>query len=123
MSNPGFQQPANRPPMQKSNLPTDGGQMRMPPGRTWLWFLGILLLNYFFMKTFFPGPEAPVKVPYTLFKSEVSTNNVKQIYSQGELISGQFIRPVNYALNSADSTREKKKPVPVKNFTTIVPSF
>src|SRR5687767_13308290 len=120
MNNPRLQPPAKHPPTQKSNQPGNGGQMSMPPGRTWLWFLGILLLNYFLMKTFFPGPEAPVKVPYTLFKNEVAQNNVKQIYSKGELISGQFIRPVNYAVNTPDSTRQKEKPVPVKNFTTIV---
>src|SRR5688572_4267474 len=117
------QNPLNNPPMQKNNLPDSRGQMNMPPGRTWFWFLAILLLNYVLMKGFFPGPDTPVKIPYTLFKKEVALNNVKQIYSKGELISGQFIRPVSYTINSIDSVRQKNKPVSVKSFTTILPSF
>ena len=40
----------------------------MPPGRTWLWLLGILLANYLLMKFLLPSPDAPVTVPYTFSK-------------------------------------------------------
>ena len=30
-----------------------------------------------------PSPEAPVTVPYTLFKEEVRKGNVEAIYSRG----------------------------------------
>lgn len=88
----------------------------------WLWFLGILLLNYFFSKTFFPDPEAPVKVPYTLFKEEVRKNNVDKIYGKGENISGQFTAEVSYQ-PPGDSLKPGTGPQKVKNFITILPAF
>jgi cell division protease FtsH len=48
----------------------------MPPSKTWLWFLGVLLANYLLMRFFVPSPDAPVTVPYTLFKEEVGKGNV-----------------------------------------------
>jgi len=62
----------------------------VPPGRTWLWFLGILLANYLLMRFFVPGPDAPVTVPYTLFKQEVGKGNVEAIHSDaiGEIHDG-----------------------------------
>jgi cell division protease FtsH len=105
------------------NVPTNGERKNpMPSGRIWLWFLGLLLLNYIISRIFFPGAAEPVKVPYTLFKEEVTNNNVKAIYTKGELITGQFIQEVNYKPQDADSTAEIEA-VPVKDFATIVPSF
>ena len=43
-----------------------------------------------------PGPNAPVTVPYTLFKDEVGKGNVQAIYSQGDTITGRFKAPVTY---------------------------
>ena len=68
----------------------------MPPRRTWLWFVLILLANYLLVRFLMPGPEAPVTVPYTLFKEEVGKGNVEAIYSQGETITGRFKAPVTY---------------------------
>ena len=69
--------------------------MKMPPGKTWLWFMLILLANFFFVRILMPG-EAPVTVPYTLFKEEVRKGNVEAIYSRGETITGRFTAPVTY---------------------------
>ena len=60
----------------------------MPPGRTWLWFALILLANFLLVRLLFPGPEAPVEVPYTFFKEEVRAGNVEAIYSQGDTDCG-----------------------------------
>lgn len=117
------QVPPGQPPLPNRNTPRQAAPPRMPPRRTWLWFLAILFLNYLLMKTFFPGPEAPVKVPYTLFKQQVADSNVQKIYSKGELISGQFTTPVPYKYSGPDTARRKEKAVDVKNFTTILPSF
>ncbi|WP_187263586.1 ATP-dependent zinc metalloprotease FtsH [Pontibacter beigongshangensis] len=100
---------------------TDNKKSPMPPGRIWFWFLGLLLLNYLLSRTFFPEAE-PTKIPYTLFKEEVSNNNVKAIYTKGELISGQFIDTVNYRPQDADNDPENEA-VSVRDFATIVPSF
>ena len=84
--------------------PADGGpgapkgtwQAKMPPGRTWLWFVLIVLANYVLVRLFMPSPEGPVTVPYTLFKAEVGKGNVEAIYSRGETITGRFTAPVTY---------------------------
>ncbi|HZS17393.1 MAG TPA: ATP-dependent zinc metalloprotease FtsH [Candidatus Udaeobacter sp.] len=99
---------------------------KMPPRRTWWWFLLILLVNYFLMRSFFPSPSAPVKVPYTLFKQEVANNNVEAIYSRGETITGRFVKPVKYTPRpKSDHPKPSPAPTPVevRKFTTTLPSF
>lgn len=119
---------ATKPTVSNSEPSTDnsavkpGNKNPNPPGKMWLWFLGLLLLNYIVSTIFFPGSAELVKVPYTLFKQEVTKNNVKAIYTKGELISGEFIQAVDYIPPLADSSA-KNNARPVKNFTTIVPSF
>lgn len=117
------QQPGtNSPPATGNPFPGNDTKNPMPPGRIWLWFLGLLLLNYVLSRTFFPGAADPVKIPYTLFKEEVIKRNVKAIYTKGELISGQFVKEVNYKPPNIDTTT-KENVKNVKNFTTILPSF
>jgi cell division protease FtsH len=96
----------------------------MPPRRAWLWFLFILLANYLLMRGLFPDADQPVKVPYTLFKQEVSHDNVAAIYTRGEIISGRFAKAVNYTPSKAASVGGAVgEPRDVHNFTTIVPAF
>jgi cell division protease FtsH len=61
-----------------------------------MWFLLILIGNYLLATYLFPSEDAPVNIPYTLFKAEVGRNNVEAIYSRGDTISGRFIEPVWY---------------------------
>jgi cell division protease FtsH len=138
----------------KGKPPTEGrAQAEMPPRRTWLWFLLIMVLNYLLVRALFPGDEKPVKVPYTFFKEQVSRDNVEAIYSRGETITGRFATPVMYppakpqeaapaAEPSAPRETDKdaapteraaprrpaadtdeRPPREVESFTTIVPSF
>ena len=76
-------------------------QAQMPPRRTWLWFLLILFVNYLIVNQFLPSEDAPVNVPYTLFKAQVGRDNVEAIFSRGETISGRFLKPVAYAPKAA----------------------
>lgn len=127
------------------------GPAKMPPSRTWLWFVGVLLANYLLARIFFPSPEAPVTVPYTLFKQEAGKGNVEAIHSQGETITGRFSTPVTYPPVVEERTVPEVKPKPpseknpapdsepqgagkhvsapgrqpkaVSNFTTTLPSF
>src|SRR6476661_4165968 len=48
---------------------------KMPPRRTWTWFVIALILNYALVRLIMPAPDAPVTVPYTLFKDEVAIDN------------------------------------------------
>ena len=96
-------QPANN----KPGAAKGAAQAKMPPSKTWLWFVGILLANYLLMRLLMPSPEAPVTVPYTLFKEEVGKGNVEAIYSQGESITGRFKTAGHL---SADGRKECEPP-------------
>ena len=126
-----------QPPKSGPGAPKGTLQAKMPPGRTWLWLLGILLANYLLMKFLLPSPNAPVTVPYTFFKKEVANRNVEAIHSQGEIITGRFKVPVTYppagekiAVPSGESKNAAERGAPpagtpktVSNFTTTLPSF
>jgi len=88
----------------------------------------MLLLNYLIVRSFFPNPAAPVKVPYTLFKQEVANSNVEAIYSRGEMITGRFVNPVKYTPRPKGeqpkpSPAATAAPIEVRKFTTTLPAF
>jgi cell division protease FtsH len=93
----------------------------LPPRRAWLTFLAILAANFLLMRYFFPSANAPVKVPYTLFKQEVTKQNVRDIYSRGENLTGHFRTPVPY--RSPRDSAAGQQPKPVSAFATTLPAF
>src|ERR671921_579466 len=97
-----------------------GGQRTMPPARSWLWFALILLANFLLVRFLFPGPEAPVEVPYTFFKEEVRAENVEAIYTQGDTVEGRFEEPVTYPPKGEGGSEPSR---PSRPFTTVLPSF
>ncbi len=109
---------------EQSDQPTRGSRpaMRaMPPRRTWLTFLLILLVNFAIVRMLFPGPADAVTVPYTLFKQEVARGNVAKIYSRGPGITGRFASPVTYP--AQPDTVTGAEPEPVTRFETELPAF
>jgi hypothetical protein len=46
----------------KPGAPKGSGQLKMPPGRTWLWFMLALLANFLLVRLLMPSPEGPVTV-------------------------------------------------------------
>ncbi len=113
-------------------------QAKMPPGRSWLWFVLILSANYLLVRLLIPSPDAPATVPYTLFKEEVGKSNVEAIYSQGDTITGRFTAPITYppageksaapggesqTTSERSSTPRGLPPKTVSTFTTTLPSF
>ncbi len=108
-----------------------GNQPTLPPRRTWLVFLAILAINYFLVSFLFPNPDAPLAVPYTVFKEQVANGNVEEIYSKGDSIEGRFRNPVTYPPAPAEPVPEERgflEPAPDAPrtgdiFTTIVPFF
>jgi cell division protease FtsH len=93
----------------------------MPPRRAWLTFLAILAANFLLMRYFFPSANAPVKVPYTLFKEEITKQNVRDIYSRGESLTGHFRTSVTY--RSPRDSAAGLKPRQVTAFATTLPAF
>jgi cell division protease FtsH len=107
----------------------------MPPRKTWLWFVLVLLANFLLVRLLVPGPKAPVTVPYTLFKEEVTKRNVASIFSRGETLTGRFKAPITYppaGEKSAPSDGRPqfpslrgaaRQPEQVSTFATTLPSF
>lgn len=113
------------------------GQANLPPRRTWLTFAIILIINYFLVRLLFPGPDAALTVPYTVFKQEIAKGNVQAIYSQGSSIEGRFATPVTWpAAKAGDATPPGDDAAPwsrllpptpeprtASTFTTTLPAF
>src|SRR6185436_6458289 len=126
-----------QPPAGRPGGPKPAAPRNMPPRRTWLTFLIVILINYFLMRLLFPGPDAPIAVPYTFFKEQVAKANVEAIYGRGEIIEGRFVTPVTYpppdqqkATPSGQAPAAKDRdalsrgePKTVHHFTTTLPSF
>ena len=84
-----------------------------------------------------PGPDAPLTVPYTFFKEQVSKSNVEAIFSRGETLTGRFAAPVTYppAQKKSAATKDapekssepgaarRAAPRTASNFTTVLPAF
>jgi cell division protease FtsH len=68
---------------------------KMPPRRSWLIFLAVLLVNYLLVRYLFPSGE-PLTIPYTVFKQEVINGNVTALYSRGTSIEGRFRTAVTW---------------------------
>jgi cell division protease FtsH len=98
-----------------------GRQATMPPRKTWLWFVVILLVNLVLAKMLLPSAEGPVTVPYTLFKQEVAKGNVQAVYSRGDSITGRFKTPVSYTPTGPSTPHPASKSV--TSFATTLPSF
>ena len=102
-----------RPAPNTPNAPAPPGAprpSRIPPRRVWWIFLALLLGNWLVTKFLFPDAEAPVTVPYTVFKEQVAQGNVKAIYSQGVSIEGKFSNPVAWAPADAASAAAPPRP-------------
>src|SRR5712692_8797418 len=70
------------------------GQMRS--GRFWLMLLILLLLNVFITNVVLaPQPPKSVVIPYDVFKEQVQADNVVNITSIGDAISGASRNPVS----------------------------
>ena len=112
-------------PKKANGQPTSGGPTPPQlPRISWFWFILILLVNIWFVRSFLrAGEPEPVVIPYTLFKAEVERGNVQAVYGKGESISGAFTDPVTWPRDSATVDLLGKQPTAVKLFTTILPAF
>lgn len=112
------------PPVQPTGKgPKDGAKLPLPK-RSWYWFAIIVVLNVWFVRSFFTdGADAPVSVPYTLFKVEVERGNVKEVYGKGEHITGVFQSPVLWPRDTVTTLTKRQMPGEVKNFITVLPAF
>jgi cell division protease FtsH len=94
----------------------------VPPGRTWLVFFVLLVVNYFLVTLLAPESDAPAPISYTLFRSELARDNVEAIHTQGETIDGKFKSAVEWTPPAVEGGPAPKKRE-VLNFETILPVF
>ena len=124
---PPVRTPQGRPPGAPNESKPGTPRPAMPPSRTWTWFIVVLAINFLLVRYVFPRSDAPVKVPYTLFKQEVAKRNVRDIYSRGESITGHFGTAVTYPppgdTTSRTSRGSRIEPRQVTIFSTTLPSF
>lgn len=98
------------------------GGSAVPPTSNWLGFVLLLVLNYFVVSLFFPGPQGPEPISYTVFRAELASDNVEAIHTQGDSIEGKFRSPVTWT-PPAEEGQPTAEPRSVENFTTILPLF
>ncbi|MCC6195996.1 MAG: ATP-dependent zinc metalloprotease FtsH [Burkholderiales bacterium] len=118
--------PNPKPPV--ANTPRkDGAGPPMPGRRSWLFFLAIILINYFLVRSFFPGTGEPITIPYTTFKEQVSAGNVASIYSRGTSIEGRLKKAITWPVKGKDEPLPSMLPQPAPRtgdtFTTELPAF
>lgn len=111
-------------PNKANGKPTGGTKPPQLPRISWFWFLIIVLMNIWFVRSFLrSGADAPVTIPYTLFKAEVERGNVQAVYGKGESISGTFSEPVEWRKDKETVDLRDKPPATVTQFTTVLPAF
>ena len=88
----------------------------------WLWVFVIIMINAILLRRYFTAEEAPVSVPYSLFRTEVGKGNVSAVEVKGERISGVFEKAVAYVA-SVEGDKGKPDTLKVNAFTTIIPPF
>ncbi|MCL4764352.1 MAG: hypothetical protein KJ018_21680, partial [Burkholderiales bacterium] len=120
MEFPGKTRGAGTPPALRPGSATPGGRGPGPslPARIWMWFAIALLINFFASRWLFPGPDAPLVIPYTLFKEEVARGNVQAIYSRGESLTGRFNAPVTFPPPEAEGAKEAQ---PARKTDRVLP--
>lgn len=111
-------------PTRDGNQPEDNEQKRKSSQyKVWIWFLSLFILNYFIGKYFADKMSEIERIPYTVFKEEVLKQNVKEIYSKGSSLSGNFINEVNVPVVEVRGLNIDTTLVKVIHFTTELPSF
>jgi cell division protease FtsH len=107
--------PERRPrtPRPAAEGPASGRRQMMRPRFVAL-LIALLAANWALVNLIAP-PEPSVRVPYSpFFLDQVRAGNVKQINTQLEAVTGEFLRPVRYP---------NAKSEPAKKFETQIPSF
>ncbi len=75
----------------------EGNNTRQPlwrtpmPGGRWFWAALLIALGVnWLVSSWFLAPDAPIKIPYTMFLEQLDDGNIESIVATGEEIQGQF---------------------------------
>ncbi len=86
--------PPGTPPPASADSPAS--RFRPPGGMAFWWVLIALFAVNFFVVSLLPDQGSRVTVPYTTFRAEVAASNVSDVTSKGDVIQGDFKKPVTY---------------------------
>ena len=86
--------PPGTPPPASADSPAS--RFRPPGGMAFWWVLIALFAVNFFVVSLLPDQGSRVTVPYTTFRAEVAASNVLDVTSKGDVIQGDFKKPVTY---------------------------
>ena len=103
-----------REPDEPPKRPGKRGMGRLPPvsRKVWTFLIGLLVLNIVLGQLIPSSQDKRLDVPYTFFRAQVTSGNVKEVNARNDVIQGTFKKPVKF---------EKKGPE--ETFQTVVPSF
>ena len=93
--------------------PGDRPRMPRPPGsrRFWYFLLALLVLNIALGQLIPSSEDKRIDVPYTFFRTQVQSSNVKEVNAKGDVIQGAFQKETKFEKESA------------KDFETVRPAF
>ncbi|MCZ2152024.1 MAG: ATP-dependent zinc metalloprotease FtsH [Bryobacterales bacterium] len=116
--------PEQRPqrPWRTEGLPAGQPQRRRP---RWL-TLAAFLLGYtvlFGLLTIQDRMSGPVTIPYTEFKAQVASKNVREIFARGNTIEGELRKPAPLPAGQEGGSRGGGRPPTYHQFTTERPTF
>src|SRR5690606_8502435 len=100
---------------------TPGQTPQIPPRKSWLIFLAIVLGNYLLVRLLFPGAGEPMSVPYTVFKAEAGKRNVEVTYSRGTSIEGRFAAPVTWPTAADAAAGQENRPPAPRRWQRVQP--
>src|SRR5690554_6190836 len=92
----------------------------------WTILLVLLALNFLVVNVFFPGEPAPVEVPYTLFREQVTEGNVARVVTRSDILQGEFASPVELPAEEGAAGQGlfgQLGPGEVSKFSTVIRAF
>jgi cell division protease FtsH len=125
----GAVKPRPRPPGPNDVQPSSGKGNQQPPKQRsplmrprpwWISFIVVLVLNFLLVQVFLPERANPrIDVPYTFFKQQVTTDNVLDVTSQGDMIQGTFKSAVTFPTDPQQGQQQQTSTL----FETVQPTF
>jgi cell division protease FtsH len=93
--------------------PTGRSGMPRPPGsrRFWYFLLALLVLNVALGQLIPSSEDKRIDVPYTFFRAQVQSGNVKEVNAKNDVIQGAFRKETKFEKESAE------------DFETVRPTF
>jgi cell division protease FtsH len=78
------------------NADKDSSKQQSPqiPRWTWIWWVVLLALMAWNLRSLMPASQPEARIPYSVFLDQVRAGNVARVQIAGSEISGAFVKPV-----------------------------